>query len=110
MECKRSAEARRTKSDAEFCSGVIYIYHLNLKILYENYRFQLLVEKEEKRPDISDYMIEYCIQNSNKLNDRTWPELFNAITRIPPSGRLLKVVYREKEKDIKIIITAYWLD
>ena len=66
--------------------------------------------KKWKRLDISDYMIEYCIIHSNKLKDRTWENVWNAITRIPPSGRLLKVVYREKEKDIKIIITAYWLD
>lgn len=66
--------------------------------------------KRHKRPDISDDMIEYCIMNSNKLNDRTWESVWNAIARIPPSGRLLKVVYREKGKDIKIIVTAYWLD
>ena len=54
--------------------------------------------KRQKRPDILDYMIEYCIMHSNKLNDRNWENVWNAIARIPPSGRLLKVVYREKGK------------
>jgi hypothetical protein len=67
-------------------------------------------KKRWKRPDISDDMIEYCILNSNKLKDRTWENVWNAMARIPPSGRLLKVVYHEKGKDIKIIVTAYWLD
>ena len=68
------------------------------------------LKKRNKRPAITDEMIEYCIINSNKMNDRTWEEVWNAISRIPPSGRLLKAVYREKGKDIKIIITSYWLD
>jgi len=68
------------------------------------------LRKRKKRPDITDDMIEYCIANSNKLKDRTWEEVWNTITRIPPSGRLLKTVYKEKGKSIKIIITAYWLD
>ncbi|MBI2110436.1 hypothetical protein HYT51_01510 [Candidatus Woesearchaeota archaeon] len=67
-------------------------------------------KKRHTRPDITNDLIEYCIINSNKLKDRTWEEVWNAINRIPPSGRLLKVVYREKGKDIKIIVTAYWLD
>jgi len=67
-------------------------------------------KKRKTRKDITDDMIEYCIINSSKLRDRTWEEAWNAITRIPPSGRLLKVVYREKGKDIKIIVTSYWLD
>ena len=67
-------------------------------------------KKRHTRPDITDDMIEYCIMNSSKLKDRTWEDVWNAICRIPPSGRLLKVVYREKGKDIKIIVTVYWLD
>ena len=77
-----------------------------MRIVYSEY----WMKKRHSRPDITDDMIEYCILNSNKLKDRTWEMVWNAISRIPPSGRLLKVVYREKEKDIKIIVTAYWLD
>ncbi|MFB6246016.1 MAG: hypothetical protein ABEI74_00270 [Candidatus Pacearchaeota archaeon] len=62
------------------------------------------------RPDITDDLIEFCILNSDKLNDKNWPDVYNSISRIPPSGRILKVVYREKGKDIKRIITAFWLD
>lgn len=47
--------------------------------------------------------------NSDKIRDKYWENAYNAIARIPPSGRKLKVVYREKGKTIKVI-TAYWLD
>jgi hypothetical protein len=70
-------------------------------------------EQKEIRKEITDDVIELCILNSQKMKDREWPDAFNAIARIPPSGRILKVVYREiykeKEKVIKII-TSYWLD
>ena len=65
--------------------------------------------KKKYRANITDDAIEYCIQNSEKINDRKWPDAFNAIARIPPSGRILKVVYKVKGKDFKIL-TAYWLD
>jgi hypothetical protein len=55
-------------------------------------------KKRHTRPDIKDDMIEYCITNSTKLKDRTWEDVWNSISRIPPSGRLLKVVHREKGK------------
>ena len=61
------------------------------------------------RPEITDDFIEQCIQRSEKMKDRKWENSFNAIARIPPSGRILKVAYREKSKTINII-TAYWLD
>ncbi|MFQ5531525.1 MAG: hypothetical protein ACE5ES_02820 [Candidatus Nanoarchaeia archaeon] len=68
-------------------------------------------KKQKKyRPEITDDLIELCIQNSEKLKDRKWINACNAISKIPPSGRTLKVVYREKGKNIKRIITAYWLD
>lgn len=67
-------------------------------------------KKQKKyRPEITNDLIELCIQNSQKFKDRKWHDAYNAIARIPPSGRILKVVYKEKGKDIKII-TAYWLD
>ena len=65
--------------------------------------------KRKYRPDITDDVIEYCIQNSEILKDRRWPDAFNAISRVPPSGRILKVVYKTKGKSIKIL-TSYWLD
>lgn len=67
------------------------------------------MQKRKYRPDITDDLIEYCIQNSEVLKDRRWSGAFNAISRVPPSGRILKVVYKTKGKTIKIL-TAYWLD
>ncbi len=55
-------------------------------------------------------MIEYAIQNSNALNDRHYDNALNALCRIPPTGRILKVVYRQIGKDKFKIITAYWID
>ena len=66
------------------------------------------MQKRKYRPEITDDIIEYCIQNSEILKDKRWPDAFNAITRVPPSGRILKAVYK-KGKTIKIL-TAYWLD
>ncbi len=54
-------------------------------------------------------MIEYALNNSNELKDKYWEDALNAISRIPPSGRILKVVYRKEQSKIKII-TAFWLD
>jgi len=67
-------------------------------------------KQKKHRPDISDDLIELCIQQSKKLIDRQWHNAYNAILRIPTTGRTLKVVYREKQKIIKRIITAYWID
>ena len=61
------------------------------------------------RPEINDYILEYCIVNSEIIKDRRWDDVLNAHYRIPPSGRLLKVVYQIEGKNIKIL-TAYWLD
>lgn len=71
--------------------------------------------KKQKRfrPEITDDIVEFCILNSDRLGDRKWENVYNAIFRIPLSGRILKVVYREifkeESKHIKII-TAFWLD
>ena len=67
------------------------------------------LKKRNYRSNINDDILEYCIQNSNKLKDKYWEDAWNAIVRVPPSGRLLKVVYKTKGKTIKIL-TAYWLD
>lgn len=66
-------------------------------------------KKRKYRKDITDDMIEYAIKNSNELKDKYWEDALNAICRIPPSGRILKVVYRKEKSKIKII-TAFWLD
>jgi hypothetical protein len=76
-----------------------------------NFECSLHWKKQKKyRPEITDDLIELCIRNSEKLKDKKWPDAFNAIARIPPLGRTLKVIYKEKGKNIKRIITAYWLD
>jgi len=67
------------------------------------------LKKRKYRSDISDDIIEYCIYNSSKLKDKYWEDAWNAISRVSPSGRILKVVYKMKGKTIKIL-TAYWLD
>ena len=65
--------------------------------------------KKEYREDITENIIEYAIKNSNELRDKYWEDALNAICRIPPSGRILKVVYKKHQSKIKII-TAFWLD
>jgi len=67
------------------------------------------IKQKKYRPEITDDIIEICINNSKKLKDRIWEEAYNAICKIPLLGRTLKVVYKERGKSIKII-TAYWLD
>ena len=66
--------------------------------------------KLKYRPDISDSSIQYAITNSDAQRDRHWENALNAICRIPPSGRILKVVYRKLAKGKIIVITAFWLD
>ena len=65
--------------------------------------------KRKRRKDITNDMIEYAIKNSNELKDKNWEDALNAISRIPPSGRILKVIYKRRGDKINII-TAYWLD
>ena len=67
------------------------------------------MRKKKYRVDISEDIIEYCIQNSDRFKDRYFEDTWNAILRVPPSGRVLKVVYKTKAKTIKIL-TAYWLE
>jgi len=65
--------------------------------------------RKKLRKEITDDILEYCIANSEIFKDKKWPDALNATTRIPPSGRMLKVVYRLKGKVIKVI-TAFWID
>ena len=67
-------------------------------------------KKRKYRKDISDELIEYAIHGSPKLRDKHWPDALNAISRVPPSGRILKVVYKKVENNKIRIITAFWLD
>ncbi len=67
------------------------------------------LRKKNYRKTITEADIEYTILHSNILKDKRWENVFNAIYRVPPSGRILKVVYKIKGKVYKIL-TAYWLD
>ncbi|HIG93654.1 MAG: hypothetical protein QT02_C0002G0045 [archaeon GW2011_AR9] len=66
--------------------------------------------KKKYRSEITDDMFEYAISNSDELKDKYWPDASNAICRIPPSGRILKVIYKRNVNKTFKIITAYWLD
>jgi len=67
------------------------------------------LHKRRFRPEITDDLLEYAINNSNELKDKYWEDASNAVCRVPPSGRILKVVYKRIGKKYKII-TAFWLD
>ena len=62
------------------------------------------------RKEITDDLIEYAIQHSNVLRDKNWPDALNAICRVPPMGRILKVAYKRIGKNEIKITTAFWLD
>ena len=64
-------------------------------------------QKKEIRNEIADDLIEYAISHSNVLSDKNWKDASNAICRVPPMGRILKVVYRRISKDKIKIITAF---
>lgn len=66
--------------------------------------------KQLYRKDITEDIIEYAIQHSNEFKDKYWDDASNAIGKIPPMGRTLKVIYRKIDKDYIRIITAYWID
>jgi len=68
------------------------------------------LRKKKYRPEITEDLIEYAIENSEEMMDKNWPELSNAICRVPPSGRILKVVFRRLDENKIKIITAFWLD
>ncbi len=77
-----------------------------MKIRYSTH---WLKKHPKKKKDITSDKIESALNNSNIINDKYWADAFNAVSRIPPSGRTLKVVYK-KARDEIFIITAYWLD
>ena len=61
-------------------------------------------QARKKRNTIND-AIEYVIRNSDILNDKYWEDTWNAVSKIPPSGRTLKVIYKRAKQKI-FIITA----
>lgn len=77
-----------------------------MKLVYSTHWQQ----KGRYRPEITDDVIEYGITHSDELKDKHWSDASNAICRIPPSGRILKVVYKRSGKSDYKIITAFWLD
>lgn len=58
----------------------------------------------KKRKDITNDVIEYALANSKELRDKDWEDALNAISRIPPAGRMLKVVYKKSKG--KVFITS----
>ena len=66
--------------------------------------------KKKYRKEITIDLIGYAIQNSNETRDKHWPDASNAVCRVPPMGRILKVVYKRIGEDKIKIITAFWLD
>ena len=74
-----------------------------------DYSKHWLRKHAKKKKDITNDIIEYAIKNSREMKDRNWEDAYNAISRIPPSGRILKVVYRKIQHKV-FIVTAYWLD
>jgi hypothetical protein len=64
--------------------------------------------KKCQLPNITDDILEYAITHSAQLRDKYWSDAQNAICAIPPSGRVLKVVYKRKGDKFKIV-TAFWL-
>ena len=49
------------------------------------------------------------MKGSEILKDRSWKDAFNEISKVPPSGRTLKVVYKKLNQKV-FIITAYWMN
>ena len=74
-----------------------------------NYSRHWVKKHVKKKKDITNDAIEFALKNSRVMNDKIWQDAFNAISRIPPSGRILKVVYKKSKEKI-FIVTAYWLD
>lgn len=76
-----------------------------MKIVYSKH----WERKRGKRKNIMHSQIEYALQNSNVLKDKHWEDALNAIYRVPPQGRILKVVYKREKGNYKII-TAFYLN
>ncbi|MBU2503734.1 MAG: DUF4258 domain-containing protein [Nanoarchaeota archaeon] len=77
-----------------------------MEIIYSKHWIK---KQRDKKEDITNDKIEFAITNSKIFNDKYWTSTLNAVVRIPPSGRTLKVVYKKLDQKI-FIITAYWLN
>ena len=66
--------------------------------------------KRRYRADITDEAILLATSRGVKVRDSRWEHVLNSTLRVPPSGRILKVVYRTIGQRRYRIITAYWLD
>ena len=77
-----------------------------MQVVYSNHWKK---KQKTKKKDITDDMIEYAISSSQPSRDKHWDNVLNAIAIIPPSGRILKVVYKITEQK-KFVLTAFWLD
>jgi len=66
-----------------------------MRIEYSNH---WLEKHSKKKKNITNHAIEYVIHNSQVLKDKYWEDTLNAISRISPSGRVLKVVYKKHKK------------
>ena len=66
--------------------------------------------KKTFRPNIEAYMIEYTISYGSFHRDKNDLTVFNLIAIIPQTGRHLKVVFRQLDRDKVKLITAYYLD
>jgi hypothetical protein len=67
-------------------------------------------QKKKYRKNISDEVLEHAIVNAEELRDKYWKNILNVVCRVPPSGRILKVVYKRIGNQKIKIITAFWLD
>ena len=67
------------------------------------------IKKKKYRDTITESDIEYSMLKSPIIKDKRWKNVFNAISKVPPSGRTLKVVYKRKGNVYKRL-TTYWLD
>jgi len=77
-----------------------------MKIIYSEHWIK---KQKSKKKDITNDVIEFAIKSSVMLKDKYWKDAFNAVSKIPPSGRTLKVVYKKLNQKV-FIITSYWID
>ena len=77
-----------------------------MKIIYSEHWIK---KQKSKKKDITNDVIEFTMKDSEILKDISWKDAFNAISKVPPSGRTLKVVYKKLNQKV-FIITAYWMN
>ena len=77
-----------------------------MEIIYSKHWIK---KQKSKKKDIANDAIEFAIRNSEMLKDKYWKDAFNAVSKIPSSGRTLKVVYKKLNQKV-FIITAYWMN